>query len=253
MSSGRVAEAKLPAGWLGSLETSCTAIERVAGQGPLTAEISWCPGLDVAEVLRHLGVVHRLVRRWVLDGHRPAVPRLPAPRPTSDDETRQWFAAGWRPLLETLTRLDPAAETSTWCSYDSTAAFWWRRMAHETAIHAADLHDALGEDWSVPDDIAADGVDEALRLWLGTQVGPNVFGAGQVIRLVAGSRFWTVGMNEHNVEVNRLPIAAGATVTGAPNVLYRWLWGRATDDAITIDGDQAAVATLRATLTHTMK
>ena len=239
----------LPVGWLTSFQASCAAIEQVVAQGPLDAEISWCPGLDVAEVLRHLGVVHRLVRRWVLDRHRPPVPALPAP----DDDPRQWFATGWPPLLETLTGLDPAAEISTWCSYDSTAAFWWRRMAHETAIHSADVHDALGETWSVPDEVAADGVDEALRLWLGTQVGPNVFGAGQVIRLVAGSRFWTVGLNEHNVEVNQLPVTPGATVTGAPNALYRWLWGRATDDAIAVDGDHAAVATLRATLSHTMK
>lgn len=241
----------LPGGWLQSLAASSTALEQLTrgAAGGLGAPVSWCPGVTVGDVLGHLGTVHRLVRRWVLDAHRPAQPEaMPAGRDPAD-----WFATGWRPLRATLTVLDPRAEASSWCSYDTTAGFWWRRVAHETAIHAAEVHDALGRAWSVPDDVAVDGVDEALRLWLGTQLGPHVGGSGEVVRVVAGERFWTVALNDHNVEVNHIDVPAVATVSGSPVAVYRWMWGRAADDTVEVDGDRAAVVALRSALARTMQ
>lgn len=46
-------------------------------------------------------------------------------------------------------------------------AFWIRRMAHETAVHRVDAAQAVGERWRVDPELAADGVAEALELWLG--------------------------------------------------------------------------------------
>ena len=187
--------------------------------------------------------------RWVTDAHRPAAAQ---PMPGGTDP-RAWFAAGWRPLHAMLAAGDPGAEASTWCTYHPTLAFWWRRMAHESAIHAADVLDAAGRRWDVTDDFAHDGVDEALRLWLGTQLGSQVGGTGQVVRLVAGERFWTVALNDHNVEVNHLDVPAQATVRGAPGELYRWAWGRAGDQDVAVHGERPAVTALRGALARAMQ
>jgi uncharacterized protein (TIGR03083 family) len=238
-----------PPDWLTSLRAACVAIEEAAVQGPLDAPVRWCPGMDVGQVLRHVGVVHRVVDRWVRDRHRPAVlPAMPAAALPQD-----WFATGWRPLLERLASLEEDAEASTWCSHHTTAGFWWRRMAHETTIHAVDVLEAVGWAWPVPGELALDGVDEALRLFLGVALGPAVGGSGQLIRLTTQDRFWTVGLNDHNVEVNHLDVEPMAELAAQPEVLYRWVWGRAAADAVRVSGDPGAVRALRSVLARSMQ
>jgi uncharacterized protein (TIGR03083 family) len=243
-----------PLTWLDVLRASCAAMEEaVADPGTraerLAAAVPWCEGVDVAETLRHVGVVHRVVRRWVVDGRRPRGGVDPPP----DADPVAWFAEGWPPLLEALSSRDPSTQTSTWCTYDTTAGFWWRRMAHEAAVHAIDVFDAVGHSWPVPEEFAADGVDEALRLWLGVALGTAVGGRGRVVRIVAPQRFWTVGLNATNVEVTTLSVPPDATVGAGAEALYRWVWGRAADDAVTVDGDPAAVASLRSALARAMQ
>lgn len=234
---------------LDGLRASCAAIDEAASKGPLDAQVRWYPGADVAEILRHVGVVHRLVRQWVSEGHRPAtLPVMPA-----GTDVREWFATGWEPLLSTLSGFDPADEVSTWCTYDTTAGFWWRRMAHETAIHAVDVLDAVGWSWPSSDEFALDGIDEALRLWLGVALGPDVRGTGQVVRVVAPQQYWTVGLNDHNVEVGHLPVPPDATISADAPTLYRWLWGRADDADVTVTGAAPAAAALRSALARAMQ
>lgn len=235
--------------WLDTFRAASAAVEEAAAAGSLAAPVPWCSGVDVAGTLRHLGVVHRVVRQWVHDGHRP----LRTPAPPADADLREWFATGWTALYDTLAAVDPDAEVSTWCSYDSTGRFWLRRMAHETAVHAVDVLEAAGWSWPVPEAFALDGVDEALRLWLGVALGPQVHGGGVVVRVTASGRSWTVGLNEGNVEVNHLPVPPDASVTAPAPDLYRWLWGRADGSAITTDGDPAAVARLRSLLARAMQ
>jgi uncharacterized protein (TIGR03083 family) len=239
-----------PADWLVALRAGCVAIEEAGQHGPLDAAVRWCPGTDVAETLRHLGVVHRVVHRWVRDRHRPhELPAMPAGALPLD-----WFATGWRPMVEALEALDPDAEASTWCSYQPTAGFWWRRMAHETTVHAIDVADAVGWGaWPASPELALDGVDEALRLFLGVALGSAVGGTGQLVRLVAQQRFWTVGLNDHNVEVNQLDVEPAARVEAEPESLYRWVWGRASADAVRVGGDVTAVRALRSALARSMQ
>ena len=227
--------------WLDEFERQCRAIEAVAPTA-LHAPVPTCPGWDVAALLDHCGVVQRVARSWLADGRRPTVPPVP------DGDSVAWFAAGWRTLQELLDELDAATPTPGWCPWDTTAGFWRRRMAHEHAIHALDVALATGTGWSVGADIALDGCDEALRLWLGTRLGADVRGGGEVVRVVAGERRWTVGLNPRHVEVHDAPTLPDASVTADPAALYAWLWGRSDgrgDVDVQVEGDAAAVAVLQ--------
>jgi uncharacterized protein (TIGR03083 family) len=231
--------------WLDELERQCRWIERSVGGDALGRAIPGCPGWDVGELLRHLGVVERVATSWLGDRRRPRS----SPSGPPDRDVRAWFAAGWRHLHATLDAGEAAAPVPTWCPWDATLGFWRRRQVHEHAIHAVDVAQALGSTApDVPDLVALDGIDEVLRLWLGTRLGTDVRGGGDLVRLEVGSRFWTVGVHEHLVEVHELDVPADAKVTAEPRTLYRWLWGRAAPEDVQVDGNPAAVASLRSAL-----
>jgi uncharacterized protein (TIGR03083 family) len=211
----------------------------------LTTPVAACPGWSVADVLRHLGSIHRLVAGWVTGGRRPR--SVPAP-PPDDADALVWFAQGWRPLHALLDDRPASTPTATWSPWDATCGFWRRRMAHEVAVHALDVGQALGAGlgdtgrrgragWWLPHDVAADGVDEVVRLWLGTRLADG--GDGGIVRLVATAPdpgapqpLWTVGL--HGGITHDLPTPPDVTVTAEAVTLYRWLWGRATDDEVEV-------------------
>ena len=235
--------------WLDELERACRFVEQAVTGDVLARPVPGCPGWRVDELLRHLGTVHRVVTAWIEAGRRP---RATASGP-ADGDPRAWFAHGWRRLQETLDAGPPETPAATWCPWDATLGFWRRRQVHEHVVHALDVAQALGaEEPAVPDAVALDGVDEALRLWLGTRLGHHVGGRGDVVRLVAGDRRWTVGLHPHLVEVHDGPVEPEAVVRARPAQLYRWLWGRAPEDGVEVEGDRAVVVQLRRLLARAM-
>lgn len=234
---------------LDELERQCRALESaVADPATLGVPVMACPGWTVGDVLGHLADVHRLVLAWLAAGRRPR--RVPPP--LDDAEPVLQFARGWRALHARLGAEPKDAAAPTWCAFDATVGFWRRRMAHEHAVHTGDVLEALERPRQVPDDIALDGVDESLRLWLGTRSGVHVGGTGEAVRLQAATtdgeplRHWTVVRHTGVVEVLDGDVPAEATVTGAPSELYRWVWGR--PGLVQADGQVEAVADLRAAL-----
>jgi uncharacterized protein (TIGR03083 family) len=250
--------------WLDELERQCRAVELALGEaidaatGEQTVSglpVAACPGWTVTDVLTHLAKIQRLVGAWLATGRRPRkVPALTDTEASLDPFTR--FGRGWRALQDELAATPPDAPAATWCAWDATNRFWRRRMTHEHAVHALDLLDTLGrgDRWQVAPDVAADGVDEALRLWLGTQLGNDVGGSGDAVRLVAlGAngepvRGWVVVLHATVLEiVDDAVWRAGdveAEVRGPASDLYRWVWGRGA--AVRRSGSTGAVELLQA-------
>ncbi len=130
-------------------------------------------------------------------------------------------------------------------------------MAQETVIHRIDAELAAGLPVTpVPDDLAANGVDEVLKRMLayGSVTWPEDFaemegghlsGPGE-ITVAAGQAAWTVRPTPQAVEVadgtSDDPLAV---VDGPAGSVLRWTWGRAGDDAVRISGDAAWADYLR--------
>jgi predicted lipid carrier protein YhbT len=126
-------------------------------------------------------------------------------------------------------------------------------MAQETVIHRVDAELAAGLPVSpIPDDLALDGVDEVLERFLayGSRMWQEDFGKllddldGRAVRVVAGDRSWVAAMANDGVTVSAHGDSA-ASVSGAPQPLLLWLWRRAGDADVAVDGDAALVAKLR--------
>jgi hypothetical protein len=72
------------------------------------------------------------------------------------------------------------------------------------------------------------------------------------VGILTADRGWLAILDRIRCTARRVPLvdarAADATVTGDPMSVYRWLWGRLPNDAVTLDGDHDAWAQLWALL-----
>jgi len=136
----------------------------------LAARVPSCPDWNLAQLLRHVGGVHRWIEEIV---------RTRATGPASDEGARQlsgrvdenpavlaeWLTEGAARLAATLREAGPDAPVWTPVPRGpATPAFYARRMAHETAIHRADATLAVGVAYELPEDVAVDALDEWLEL-----------------------------------------------------------------------------------------
>jgi hypothetical protein len=79
-------------------------------------------------------------------------------------------------------------------------------------------------------------------------LGTDVRSRGDLVRVDGGIRWWTVGLHAQLVEVHEIEGEADARVSGEPARLYRWLWGRAAEADVEIEGDRSAVRLLRSAM-----
>lgn len=217
-------------------------VGQIEGDEPVPA----CPGWTSADVVTHLGAVHRWAAAIVLSAERiAAVPDVRATEPLDE-----WYAGTATALIAALQAVDPDEPVPNFSRVDEVAAFWPRRQLHETCVHRIDLLQALGRPeptWDIDPDLAADGIPEVIRVY-----GRRMTDRGRrphveaPIRLVATDvdRTWVVAPDEadpqaaprlvqHDIEVQ-------GEAVGTVADLYLALWGRVPASAVAPTG--AAVA-----------
>ncbi|MGC2191943.1 MAG: maleylpyruvate isomerase family mycothiol-dependent enzyme, partial [Candidatus Dormiibacterota bacterium] len=130
----------------------------------LANEVPSCPGWTVHEVVTHVAEVyeHKIACTLLQANPDPWPPRWPSER-----EPLEWFADAHQRLLTLLGERGPEAPSYTWWPADQTVGFWARRMAQETVIHRVDVELSRGLSSSVDPELAVDGVDEVLVVFLG--------------------------------------------------------------------------------------
>jgi uncharacterized protein (TIGR03083 family) len=233
---------------------------RIQGEALITsaadfdAPVPCCPGWTVRDVVAHTGVVHRHKERIVRE--RPNQDPEPETAPDADPALRSWYSAGLERLLATLAATDPTDPAFTWYLADQSAGFWYRRMAHETAVHRADVESAFGavSPWGAA--LAADGLEEILGpimcaytddpRWEYTPDGrvalirPTDVETTLQLRLGGGAYGpgWTL---EHGAAPD--PIAM---ISAPAWDLDLWAWGRAPADVLSVEGDTSVVDLVRA-------
>jgi len=227
-----------------------------AAEGHLEAAVPSCPGWDVADAVCHTGAVyHHKINSIVLD--RFPTEGESAQGPADGEDLLTWFRASLAGLLHELTTRDPDAAAPTWYPPEQTVAWFYRRMAQETAVHRVDVELASGVVTPVADDLALDGVDEVLDLFLryglGTDPDEDIADfAGRSVQIRTGHQAWhvvgTTGDPTEQIRLDRGVHAADASVSGEPSELLLWLWNRRPDSAVRIDGDPQALAAFRGLL-----
>ncbi len=220
----------------------------------LTASVPSCPGWVVSDLARHVAEVYLHKVECI----RLRRPPDPWPPDFSAEEPIPLLERAYAALTEQFAERSPTDPAHTWYEPDQTVGFWIRRMAQETVIHRIDSELAQGVDSApVPDDLAVDGIDEVLSVFLeyGSHRWPEEFEAalkgatGRAVRVATDNESWLVVANPGGVDLDtsgeRTPVA---TVLGPPETMLRWLWARGGDDQVQITGDEAAVTELRGLL-----
>jgi uncharacterized protein (TIGR03083 family) len=229
-----------PHGLAKSLRTEAAALAVAADLSPPDRPVPACPGMTVADLVEHVGVVHRTVTRWVALGRRPSGW---TPSPNGSDVV-DWYRIGAASLLAVLDPTRAGQPAATWCPWDRTLGFWLRRMAHETAVHRVDAQAAAGLSAPLDAALATDGIDEILTLWLACHLPPAAHTSGRAVTLRVPGREWTVAL--HPGIVDFCPDAdPDAVITGSASAVDLWLWGRAPETDLSIDGDMSVVRALR--------
>lgn len=240
----------------------------------LADPVPTCPGWTVSDLVRHVGAVYLHKTECIVRGVSPE----PWPPPgVEDEEPLALLDRGYGALTGQFAGHAAGDPAYTWYAPDQTVGFWIRRMAQETVIHRVDAELAAGVAVDpIPDDLAEDGIDEVLQLFLGygATAWPEDFAAvlrdasGRRLRVRSPGGSWLVRTGTDGVEVTvEDPPAGGAapdadpgvdaTVSGDATPLLLWLWNRdgdatlatSGDTAPTASGDTAAVAELRAFMT----
>lgn len=219
--------------------------------GNLDRPVPSCPGWTMDDLDRHVAAVYLHKVACIRDKAEPA--DWP-PAELAQEETQAQLRRAYEELTAELAARADDEPSGNWYAPDPTVGFWRRRMAQETVIHRIDAELAAGvPSVDVPDDLALDGIDEVLRIFLEYSVATwhDYFvaglrrGEGRSVALAAGGRRWLVAIGPDALTVTEGDGPAAAEVTGSPDALLRWLWRRADDSTVTVTGNPAAVAILR--------
>lgn len=131
----------------------------------LQQEIPTCPGWTLHQLTEHVGQAHRWVTAVIT---RRATAPLEfselglAAAPEDLNGLGSWLRDGTGELVAAIRAAGPQTPVWSWAD-DPSVGFWARRMTHETAVHRADAELALGREFALEADLAADAVSE----WLG--------------------------------------------------------------------------------------
>ncbi|MGH3675524.1 MAG: maleylpyruvate isomerase family mycothiol-dependent enzyme [Mycobacterium sp.] len=150
--------------------------------------IPTCPDWTIKQLFRHVGRGTRWAAQIVADRSQTALdPReVPDGKPPDDPDTAiDWLTDGAQLLLDAVD--DVGADTSVWTFLGPRPAQWWiRRRVHEATVHRADAALALGVDYRLTPEVAADGITEWLeRIAVEANAEAAPLDAGQTLHLHA--------------------------------------------------------------------
>lgn len=209
-----------------------------AGDGRLDSPVPSCPGWQMSDLLLHVGDVHNwvagIVRERAQEGRRrnasgPNTEPISYVESASDD------------VVEALSKTDPDEPVWNWAGEPPRAAFWARRMAHETALHRWDGENARGTAHAMSPDIAVDGIDEALRITLATRLRhkPQHRLAGTLhLHATDVEGEWLVDIAPDSLTVTNEHGKGDVAIRGAASDLLLVLYNRESADDVEVFGDR---------------
>jgi uncharacterized protein (TIGR03083 family) len=141
------------------------ALGELIRDGDPSAPVPTCPGWTLDQLLRHVGRGDRWAAQIAadrMDGYLDPRAVVNGKPPPDRDGAIDWLHDGAQRLVDAVDDVGP--ETPVWTFLGSRPAYWWvRRRLHEATVHKADAALALGLDYSLTPELAADAISEWLE------------------------------------------------------------------------------------------
>ncbi len=246
--------------WLAALDDQAAQFRAAVMDGDLQQtlgkEVPSCPGWSVEDLIAHLGTAYGRVVEYVqLAGAQPSGdPAIKAP---GGPAVVEWWDAQLHAVRQVLHSAEPEDPAWHWFHKPQQAAFFHRRMAHETAMHRWDAQMSIGLPEPIdPPELAADGIDEVLDTFLPSDLSlaERITVTG-VVRLAATDIdvHWVVRIREGGVTLldtgswfdTEPEVAAVAQATASDLLLA--LCGRVPISITDTRGELALIELLRVT------
>ena len=208
-----------------------------------------CPGWDVTRLAGHVGRVQRMAHTCVTQQlTSPPAGDQSAKPPADASEVADWLAEATAALVPVLLGTAPDSPAWNFTQGSQTAAFWPRRMAHESAMHRRDADMAVNGDGAAPMDTALsiDGVDEFLSMFgrvLGSRPEADIGGSLHLHATDADGE-WMIGVAHGQLTVEHGHGKGDAAIRGTASDLLLGVWGRRSlllDDCFQRFGDDEVV------------
>lgn len=196
-----------------------------------TAPIPWSDRWSVGTVARHVAGTHHVVSEIIRgrpDADFGLFKELQTPAKDSP-EFVEWFRAGTASLGEQLSSVPADAETWSWFAPGGRVGWWARRMAFEAIVHRWDTDAAQQQAFVVAAEIAADGVDEYLDVFVETSRSVANSPVGPTISLESSDRtdqWWLDLSAAGHRTLSRDPMPSSVQIRGTAQDLLLFLWGR---------------------------
>ena len=218
-----------------------------AARGNLDADVRYCPGWDVADLVEHLTEVHWF---WAtIAGDRLSAPPdesgrpAKAPRPQMIDS----FQAGADHMVAVLRAAAGDEKVWTWAPGQQNIAFITRHQVQEAAVHHWDAVDAAGGTLVIAAPVAVDSVEEFLTVSVSSDADPAEPArpalAGQfALRCTDADAVWTVSDGSTPGTIRFEPGAGPdlRSVSATASDLLLWLYGRVSLDTTAVPADLLA-------------
>jgi uncharacterized protein (TIGR03083 family) len=207
-----------------------------AGMG-LDADVPTCEEWNVAALVEHMSRLYSRIGYLVSNRitQRPeSVPDLPAGEPL------EVLSGLLDELVIALTECEADTPVWTWV-FDGVgvAAFWARRMAHESSVHRYDAQAAHGVEQPIDAELAGDGLDELIDT-----IAPRIYGrdevsgpTGTVALQSSDDGLWCLDLEPAGIR--RLDVLSDPTVTvsGTSSALLLASYSRLPWTSLEVTGD----------------
>lgn len=220
-----------------------------AEHGELTVDIAACPGWDMRDLVRHLGLIHLWAAGnvaypkddWLdvealtdLAGHWPDL----ASSWPRDTELISWYRETNANLIRVLESAPADHECFTFLPAPTPVTMWARRQASEIAIHRFDAESPHGITSHYDTHFAVDMLDELLS---GFAPRPRELAVDvpRVLHVHTDDveAHWLLTIGPEGIVTSRTGGDADLTVTGSAAELYLLFWNRTPDESVTLNGD----------------
>ena len=232
--------------YVDAIRSNGAELADAARRAGIDAPVPSCPEWSVADLVGHVGRLHRGVASVIVDRASERGERWIANEPPPPAERIDWFAAGVPMLADALSGAGPDVELWSWTD-DKTSGFWARRQANETAVHRFDAQLAADAAQPIERALAVDGVDEFFALIPFWQSADRVRGNGETLHFHAtdGDGEWLVRLGTDRLVVTREHAKGDVAARGTASDLLLFLYGRVAVEALDVFGDASLLARWR--------